>query len=267
MLIFILSIILLVVLLIKIKRFKYPNVILITGAVKAGKSTLAVHLVKKLYRRKKIKYLFKRYILFKKVEKPLIYSNIPLRMNNVYQITQQHLMREARFNYDSVIYLCESSLVADSMLFKDADINVELTLFNKLIAHELHGGHLIYDTQCVYDNHYAVKRCVDKYIHVESTFKWIPFILISKVCEREITEGDRVTVVEDKDAETMQSRFKWFIFSKRIWKAFDRYCYSTFTDDCPIDNIEVDNSTLKARKIFTFNKNIIKRMEKRNEKF
>lgn len=177
---------------------------------------------------------------------PLIYSNIPLNMKNVVALSQDHIMRKVRFNYDSVIYICESSLVADSMSFKDVDINTGLTLFNKLIAHELHGGHLIYDTQCAYDNHYAVKRCVDRYLHVEQTFKFIPFLLISKVQERELTEGERVTMVEDVDAETLHKRYKWFIFSKRVWRYFDRYCYSYATDGLPLIN-EPFEKTLKAK--------------------
>lgn len=247
-------------LLYKIKKYKYPNIILCTGAVKAGKSTLCVMLVRKLYRRKMFKYYIKK-LIGKKPEKPMIYSNIPLKMKNVVQLKQEHLLRTARFNYDSVIYICESSLVADSMTYKDVDLNSGLTLFNKLIAHELHGGHLIYDTQCVYDNHFAVKRCVDRYLHVDRTYKFIPFILISKVQEREITEGERVTMVEDVDAETLKKRYKWFIFSKRTWKCFDRYCYSFATDDMPCINEEYEQGSMKAKKLITFNKNIKRRYE------
>ena len=79
---------------------------------------------------------------------PLIYSNVPLAMPYV-PLTDDLLLRKKRFVYGSVIYVQEASLVADSQLIRDMDVNERLMLFNKLIGHETKGGVIIYDTQCI----------------------------------------------------------------------------------------------------------------------
>lgn len=249
-----------VYLLFKLKRLLYPTVTLVSGAVKSGKTSFSVFLVRRCYRRAYVKYLFKKHILRKKgLEMPLIYSNVPLNMNNVVKLTKEHIMRRARFNYDSVVYVCEASLLADSMTYKDDELNCHMSLFVKLFGHAVHGGHLIFDTQSVYDNHFAVKRCVDYYYYVRRIVKWLPFILIFKVSERELTEDDRVTVVEDTDADTKEKGFKYvFAFKRNIWRAFDRYCYSSFTDSKPLISEQFVQDDLKARDIITFRKDIEK---------
>lgn len=76
------------------------------------------------------------------MEKPLLYSNIPLAVDGFTPLTLDLIQRKERFRYGSVIYVCESSLVADSMSFKDPLLNENMLLLNKLIAHETRGGYI-----------------------------------------------------------------------------------------------------------------------------
>ena len=69
-----------------------------------------------------------------------------LDLNSYVPLTDDLLLRKKRFVYGSVIYVQEASLVADSQLIRDMDINERLMLFNKLIGHETKGGVIIYDT-------------------------------------------------------------------------------------------------------------------------
>lgn len=242
----------------KFKFAKVGSLALVTGGVKCGKSTTSVAIVRREYkmrtRRVKFKNFFRKLFNRPLIELPLIYSNVPLGMPYV-PLTEDLLLRKKRFVYGSVIYVQEASLVADSQLIRDMDINERLMLFNKLIGHETKGGCIIYDTQCIGDVHYSLKRCVSNYFYIHHLIKWIPFILIAKVQEcRYSDDGSTITVSNEDVEDTLKS----VILSKRNWKYFDCYCYSVLTDDLPVENTLVYNnirtSNLKANNILSFRK-------------
>ncbi len=115
-----------------LSKFKVPKIgalALVTGGVKCGKSTLSVSIVRKEYKQRvrKVKFanLFNKLFNRPLLELPLVYSNVPLSMPYV-PLTDDLLLRKKRFVYGSVIYIQEASLVADSQLIRDMDVN-ELT--------------------------------------------------------------------------------------------------------------------------------------------
>lgn len=244
----------------KFKVCKIGSLAMVTGGVKCGKSTLSVAIVLSEYksRVRKIKFQnFFRKIFHKPLkELPLIYSNVPLACPYV-QLTEDLLLRKKRFVYGSVIYCQEASLVADSQLIRDMDINQRLLLFNKLIGHETKGGCLVYDSQSTSDVHYTIKRSLSNYIYIHHLTKWVPFFLIAHVEENRYSDDNSVINVQDKDIE---DKLKKVIIPKRTWKYFDCYCYSCLTDDLPVENTIIKNNLqtqdLKARKILSFRKNI-----------
>lgn len=244
----------------KYKVAKIGSLCFINGGVKCGKSTLSVAVVRSEYRSRVRKIKFQNFFrkLFRRPlkELPLIYSNVPLACPYV-PLTDDLLLRKKRFVYGSVIYVQEASLVADSQLIRDMDINQRLLLFNKLIGHETKGGVIVYDSQCISDVHYSIKRCLSNYIYVHHLTKWIPFILIAHVEENRYSDDNSVINVQDRDVE---EKLKKVIISKRNWKYFDCYCYSVLTDDLPVEKTLVKNNLqtqdLKARKILSFRKNI-----------
>lgn len=242
-----------------LNRFKYSKVgsfALVTGGVKTGKSTFSVGLVLREYKSRvravKIKNFFRKIFNRELKELPLIYSNVPLACPYV-QITRDMLLRKKRLVYGSVCYFQESSLVADSMLYRDGKLNEQLLLFFKLFGHETKGGVCILDTQCVSDNHMSVKRVLSNYFYIHHLTKWIPFFLVAYVREFRYSEDNSVIGVDDKDSEETLKRV---IISKRVWKKFDCYCYSVLTDDLPVEKTIIANSKstqdLKAHKIVSF---------------
>lgn len=270
-LLIILIAIVVVFLLIKFKVPKLGNMTLITGGIKTGKSTLSVYLSYKQYKRNLFKWKIKRFFIkfFRKLkikkfintkipEKPLFYSNIPIAVPYV-PLTKELLLRKERFSYGSVAYICESSLVADSMSFGDKKINEELLLFNKLFAHETKGGSLFYDTQSVLDNHFAIKRTLSSYLYIHHTIK-IPFFLLMYVKELKYSE-DSTNVFKD-DVE--ESGLQLIIVPKRVWKKFDCYCYSCLTDDLPVNKNVCVPVSLKAEDIVSF-KEYLTLKEKKNK--
>lgn len=256
-LVLIIGLIVVMVLTRKLKKPKISCMALVTGGVKAGKSTfscaLALSKYKSQVRKVRFANFFRRIFRKELFEKPLLYSNVPLNCEYV-PLTDDLLLRKQRFVYRSVIYAQEASLIADSQLIKDLDINQRLLLFNKLIGHETKGGYLIYDTQCINDNHYSVKRCISEYFYIHDTIKWIPFILLCHVRElRYSDDGQEINVYEGDVEESMRT----VLVSKRIWKMFDAYCYSVLTDHLPVASDAVEGrelSDLKARKIVSFRK-------------
>ena len=250
----------LIVIIFLTRKFKKPKIscmALVTGGVKAGKSTfscaLALSKYKSQVRKVRFANFFRRIFRKELFEKPLLYSNVPLNCEYV-PLTDDLLLRKQRFVYRSVIYAQEASLIADSQLIKNLDINQRLLLFNKLIGHETKGGYLIYDTQCINDNHYSVKRCISEYFYVHDTIKWIPFILLCHVRElRYSDDGQEINVYEGDVEESMRT----VLVSKRVWKMFDAYCYSVLTDHLPVASDVVEGRDLldlKARKIVSFRK-------------
>lgn len=239
----------------KLKILNCGNVVLVTGGVKTGKTTLSVRMVYKLWKKQVRKYKFYNYVVrwFKKdhskKELPLIYSNVPLSIPFV-PLTEDLIYRRKRFVYGSVIYICEASLLAGSMDFKDEDLNEILPLFVKLIGHETHGSFLIVDTQSVLDVHFGIKRNLSSYYYIHHKIS-IPFFLILKV--RELVFLDNTSNEFNGDVE--DSGLKTVIVPKRTWKLFDCYCYSAFTDHLPVERTVVKTKDLKARSILTFKKN------------
>lgn len=236
-------------------KFKAPKIgcmALVTGGVKTGKSTMAVYLAISKYksqkRRVKVINYFRRLVHKSELEEPLLYSNIPLAVPYS-PLTEDLLQRKTRFRYGSVIYVCEASLLADSQLIKDMDLNQRLLLFNKLIGHETKGGYIIYDTQTIADCHYSIKRCLSEYFYIHHLEKRIPFFLIAYVREDRYSEDGSVVNVSNSDVEDTLKRV---LIPKSTWKKFDCYCYSKMTDNLPVSQKIVKTDDLKIDNYVTF---------------
>jgi hypothetical protein len=239
----------------KKKKLNLADVSMITGGVKTGKTTLTFSLARRKYKQNHFKWRIKYFIckLFKKPlpEEPLFYCNVPVKWTYV-PVTADILLRKKRINYKSVMYLQEASLIADGFDWKDDSTNEALKLFNKLYGHETKGGSLFYDTQCIRDVHFAIKRSLNTYIWIQSAIKWIPFIYICKV--REMYYSDEQGVVNTFN-EDVEDTTKWLLVPKSIWRYFDCYCYSVLTDDLPVEDKEIYKvDSLKCDKILTVKK-------------
>lgn len=250
----------------KFKTINCGDLTLITGGVKTGKTTLAVYKSVKDYKKIRNRVLvfnffvklFYRLHFIKKPhykEVPLYYSNIPVAVKGYAKLTPEIIERKNRPRYGSVIYYCESSLLADSMTFKDPVLNENMMLFNKLIAHETCGGKLFYDTQAVGDNHFAVKRCLSTVLYVHHSLK-IPFFHLMWVRELIYSDDNQSVNAFNTDVD---NDLKLVIVPKSYWKLFDYRCFSALTDDLPVSAVEMTikkKDKKKVRKILSF-KNFI----------
>lgn len=238
-------------------KFKLPKVgalAVINGGVKCGKSTFAVALAIKEYKRRvrstKIKNIFIKIFTKKKpIPLPKLYSNIPLSVPYC-EITEDLLMRRKRFEYNSVIYINEASLLADSKAITNEEVNIQLLLFFKLIGHETKGGCVILDTHTIADLHYAIKRTTSEYFYIHHLTKWIPFFMVAHVQECRYSDDNSSIFAQNTDIE---DNLKKVIIPKSTWKKFDSYCFSYLTDDLPKEDREKIAQDLKAKNILSFN--------------
>lgn len=229
------------------KPIPMGNIVLTTGAIKSGKTTFSVHSVYKEWKRRHFLWWIKAKIFKQDIEEPLLYSNIPLGVPYV-PITRDLLTHKSRFNYGSVAYLCETSLVADSQSFRDEELNEQLMLFVKLWAHNTHNGILFLDTQSLSDNHFAIKRCINNYLYIYNSRSIGPFILMDIMSSR--YSYDENTTQDDYDGNIYH-----VLVSKKTWKLFDCWCYDTITKCAKRENIlHIVNSQadLKAYDIVSF---------------
>lgn len=261
----IVAIVLLIYLRRKFKRLVLPNVFLITGAVKSGKTLLSVHLAIKTYKRNlrhykmfgvianAIKYVTRgKFFAHYVDEEPMLYSNIHLA-NVKYNILTLDVIRcKVRIPRKSVVLIDEYSLLADSMLYNDQKINNDLMVFTKLFAHITHGGTCIFDTQSPSDLHFTAKRCISSYLYIYERKKY-PFISILKVREMMYDDSKSTINVIDEDLELNMRKI---IILNSTYKKYDCYCYSTITDKkvCYVDYdvfIKDKNDDLKNYEIVT----------------
>ena len=229
-----------------LNKFKFPKIgalAVFVGGVKSGKSGVSVGCAisnwKRIHRSWKISCFFIKFFnTFRKnkiefPEEPLIYSSIPLRGVPYVQLTRAHLLREVRFNYKSVVFLDEASLIADSMLIKDKEINTELLLFFKLFGHETRGGKCILNTHCITDLHFALKRTTSQYFYLHHLTKYIPFLTLAYMREERYSEDGTATNIYQEDLEDSLKRV---LMRSSTFKRYDPYCFSVLTDDLPLKN-------------------------------
>ena len=236
----------------KLKTPTFGSLCVTTGGLKTGKSTFSLYLAYKTYRKNLFIVRFRN--LFHKIfkqpleELPLFYSAIPVSFPHV-RLTLDLIEREKRFAYKSVVWIDEATLLADSQLYRDVELNAKLLEFCKLFGHETKGGCLFFTSHCLSELHMSMRRASSEYFYVHNTFKWLPFFLLCTVREERYSEdGSTVNVYNDDVEESLH----YVLVPKSIWKKFDCYCYSIMTDDLPVEDTIVQSDILKCEKIVSF---------------
>lgn len=235
LIIIIIALILLYLIFRNLKILKISTVNLFTGELGTGKSALSLDRAIKQYKIELFKFYIKYFLsvclsvfyndfLIDITTKPLFYSNIPLKDINFVFLTNDILNRDVRINNHSVVFIDEISLIVDNMNFTDKTLNENLKYFIKLFRHYSHNGYMFINTQNIQDNHYIIKRVLNRYFYIHSKIR-LPFISILKVREMLYSEDSTNIVQEDIEDNTKIV----FIFNS-IFKKYDSLCYSVLTD-------------------------------------
>lgn len=230
----------------KVKHLKTPDVYMIDGGVKTGKSLVTVMLAVKQYKRNvrkaKIQNFFIR--IFNKTiwvkapkcykEIPMLYSNMPLFKVKYNKLTLDILLWKVRIPHKSVCIIDEATLLADSMTSITYDKNKRemvdetneiITLFLKTYGHQTHGGSCFYNSQNVIDLHFGFKRNTSIYLMVMKNRKY-PFFSLLDVRELVHDESGDVknTITHDVDDDN-----KPLFVSHKWYKYYNRYYLDVLT--------------------------------------
>lgn len=254
-----------------LSRFKFPKVsalAVFTGDVKVGKSGVslacAMSKYRAVHRSWRFRSFFRKIFNKSKIEEPLFYSNIPLAGIKYHDLTLEHILRKVRFNFGSVVFVDEASLLADCYLSKsDANLSVELLKFFKLFGHETHSGYCIFNSQSISDLHISLRKCTSQYFYIHNTHSL--FLLPVSWCkmreERFAEDGSAVNVYEQDVEESL----KTVLFRKKTFRMYDSFAYSSLTDCLPLKNNQNFNkigSNLKAGNITSFRREFAEMYQK-----
>ena len=245
------------------KKFKFPKITCLavfTGQVKVGKSGVSLACALAQYRCVHFYWRISCFFckLFKRdlPEEPLLYSNIPLAGVKYHDLTRDHILRKVRFNFGSVVFVDEASLLADCYLSKsDPELSVELLKFFKLFGHETHSGYCIFNSQAISDLHIALRKCTSQYFFIhETSSKFFPFVSYCKLREERYSEDGSTVNTYSSDVE---DSLKTVVFRKSTFKKYDKHALSILTDKLKTLNIPHFNeigSNLKATNLVSFRK-------------
>lgn len=220
-------------------------IVMVNGGLGAGKSNMTVGAGVRDYKQRLRRYKIRKVLFpWKSFEKPVLCSNIPLKLEYV-PLTKAILERKVRLPYGSVLIIDEFSLVADSMSYKTIN-NTTLMLFMKLFRQETRGGVMYVNTQALEDCHYAMKRCVNSYIWIFKKRK-IFFLLLFKIRVFTINEDSTMNLVDDVQEN------RYYLLSTRVWRKYDTYAYSGLTDRLPVATKTINGKALEDLKIHNYN--------------
>lgn len=281
----------------KFKRIVTNCVCLLTGAPKTGKDELQNDLAPHAYRVAHFVWWFKTKVLRKKSEEPLFYCNYDFSFGlcksvwdkysdrykkahpykphpldkNIRMLTEDVLLRNKRVAYKSVISITEATLVNDNMLSisvggkedKEATkvVNINLTLFYKLYGHESHGGRLYMNSQNILDLHYAPKRVSSSYYFIQKRKRvWWLLGLFDVLYLREMINSD-MGGINNFETDVDDTMKLYVIFRPWVFKRYNCYEFSRYTDSLDIDNTIYDPKS----KLVSFNPAYVKLADKRKE--
>lgn len=248
-----------------LNKFKFPKISslsVFTGPIKVGKTGVSLACAKSEFRAVRIWWHIRKFFckMFKKPipEEPLFYSNIPLRNMKYCDLTLDHILRKKRFNFGSIVFVDEASLLADCYLSKSTNknlekLNIDLLKFFKLFGHETHCGKCIVNSQQISDLHIALRKVTSQQFFIHSTSsKFFPFVSYCKM--RELIYSEDGSTVNSFN-EDIEESMKTVIFRKSTFKCYDSCAYSSLTDDLETLNIEhklTKNDSLKATYLVSF---------------
>lgn len=251
--------------------FKIPklrNLVFVDGTLGAGKSFYCVNLAVRIYKRELRRYRISKVLLsllsfvpkFKDalsgLEKPMLYSNIPLRRVRMSNLTLDVLLRKVRIPYRSVILIDEMSLVADQFDYKDVNITDALRDFFKLYRHMSKGGTIILNSQSTRDLHTSIKSCLSDYFYLHHRVK---FPLFSVIWMQEMAysaDKDGQAIVNARTGD-IEDGLKMVLVPNKYFGYYDTYAYSVLTDGLTVydDWYVLDRKdSAKVRHVLTFKK-------------
>lgn len=251
-LLLIIAILLIIFFILKPYFIRHDSVVLFTGGLGSGKSFLAVKTAKKLLRKNRLKVWINNHLKpwKSKLEKPVLYSTIPVKISRKemsYQLKQEHILLTERQIPLSITLIDEISLVRSQMEWKDVnDENIEewCTLYRQYTL----GGYLVMTTQNTSKCNYHFRYCVNSAFNLSKFRKFLCFYWVNV---RNISLIDDIKSISDSHLEDSESR----IFGISFGRSYDTYCFSNRVKTVPF-GLPIKHKKLKTNHLPTLPKKI-----------
>jgi hypothetical protein len=210
---------------------KVDNTLMFTGAPGTGKTNAMVVMALKLYRRQTKKV--KRHNRFKrdKWEEPVLYSNIPIRLNRSTWSTvlkKEHLLLTERLNHRSVTVITEIGKIASQYDWNNLNVQDNLNDFISLYRQYTLGGYFLCDDQSSDNVAVTIRRRLGTVINM---LHFRRFWKVYWVKMRNITVSEDIKTIEDDSAET-NMRWKVGLFPL-FYSNYDTYAFSERYNSVP----------------------------------
>lgn len=208
----------------------YDTVLAFTGGLGAGKSFLSVlkarQLLKKMRRKVWLMNLFRK--KKEKLEKPMLYSSIPVRVSKkemAVELTSDHLLLQRKITRYSVVFVDEIGGFCSQFDYraKNSEIWDE---FVRYFRHYVQ-GYLICNDQCSENIVLQVRRRLNTVYNLMGFRK---FLFVYWVRVRNITVSEEIKTVEEQNTE---DNMRLLIGILPLFKAYDSHCYSVRYDPVP----------------------------------
>jgi len=210
---------------------KVDNTLMFTGAPGTGKTNAMVVMALKLYRKTLRKV--RRHNTFKrdKWEEPVLYSNIPIRLNRSTWSTvlkKEHLLLTERINHRSVTVITEIGKIASQYDWNNLNVQDNLNDFISLYRQYTLGGYFLCDDQSSDNVAVTIRRRLGTVINM---LHFRRFWKIYWVKMRNITVSEDIKTIEDDSAET-NMRWKVGLFPL-FYSNYDTYAFSERYNSVP----------------------------------
>ena len=203
---------------------KYDTTILFTGGIGSGKSLSSVKIAMKLYKKNCWKVKWKNYFRKKeeKLEKPQLYSNMPLKIGKNYccKLTKEIITLRERIPQYSVVLIDEMTAICNQYNWNLEEVKYHLNEFIQFFRHYI-GGYLITNAQAESEIVKQVRTKLNSYYRCFNFQKlWIFYRL--RVLHLQVSENE---VAINQDFIEKNTKWTYGLISKNYDSRYLRNRY------------------------------------------
>lgn len=231
-------VLLLAFIVIKPYTVKYDNIVCFTGAIGSGKSLNSTETAVRLLKKQRFSVWWNN--LFHprhRLEKPILYSNIPLRINRkemALVLTEEHLLLQKRIVPRSVVFLDEVDQFANQNEWKNpnlsrisGEVGGNFDEFVRLFRHYTRGGYLVMNTQSTDNIVTTIRRRMGCFVNLMYNHSWgipilRPKLLYVNKARNIMVSEDVKTIVQGNAEDEYRTIIGFYPWKPR----YDTYCYS-----------------------------------------
>lgn len=211
---------------------KVDNTLMFTGAPGTGKTNEMVNWALRLYKKNHKKVKWHNRLKKDKWVYPILYSNIPIRINRKKWSTQlklEHLLLIERQNHRSITVITEIGKIASQYEWNNLNVQDNLNDYISLYRQYTLGGYFLCDDQSSDNVAVNIRRrlgTVLNMLHLRRFWKiyWVKM--------RNITVSEDIKTIEDDSSET-NMRWKIGLFPL-FYTKYDTYAFSERYNTVPL---------------------------------